>query len=302
MSTISSTAKPFSIDFFVIGPERTGTTWLHQCLKEHPEVCVSEPKELNFFNTTQSFWRTDLVGKTKYNGALEGYFEHFGHCVGKRVYGEVTPIYIHAPEVPERLRTHFPKAKIIAVLRNPTERFFSHYMYTKLKGAHELPTLEEIIKTKPSFIEESFYMKHLENYLKVFSRDQILITFYDDMRADPKKYMRDIFSFIGVDASFVPPSLATTINSAGATLLRRHALRARKLLKALPFGEPLLSLFRKTPLHQKVVRSIDTRAGTGEASYGTLDPKLKEALRARYEPELQKLEAFTGRDLSAWRS
>ncbi len=40
----------FKIDFIGIGATKSGTTWIAQCLKEHPQICGSSIKEINFFN------------------------------------------------------------------------------------------------------------------------------------------------------------------------------------------------------------------------------------------------------------
>ena len=38
----------FKVDFIGIGAERSGTTWIAQCLAEHPEICFSKEKEIYF--------------------------------------------------------------------------------------------------------------------------------------------------------------------------------------------------------------------------------------------------------------
>src|SRR5512147_848625 len=40
-------------DFLIIGPQRTGTTWLHAHLRFHPQIFLSEPKELYFFSSLE---------------------------------------------------------------------------------------------------------------------------------------------------------------------------------------------------------------------------------------------------------
>lgn len=291
----------FKVDFICIGPERSGTTWLYQCLKEHPGVCMSEPKELSYFNSSQSFWRKDLVGTTKYSPDLKGYREHFSHCVGGKVYGEVTPEYIHSPEVPERLKKHFPHVKLIAILRDPTERLFSHYMYTKLKGVYAVPSFEEVVEQEKEFVDAGMYFKHLQNYLAHFPKEQLLVLFYDDIEKRPKELLKEVFSFVGVDASVIPSSATTTINSAGATLTRKRLLSVRNALQKIPFGSYIIALFKKTPLHKKLLTRADTRLGTATASYGSMDPKMRTKLHTLYAEDIRALEQFTGRDLSHWR-
>ena len=58
-------------DFLLIGPHRTGTTWLYRNLAEHPEVLVSEPKELYFFDRLKS------PGDTRYCSNELGWYLRF---------------------------------------------------------------------------------------------------------------------------------------------------------------------------------------------------------------------------------
>lgn len=37
-------------DFLIIGPQRTGTSWLAENLRSHPQIFFTRPKELFFFD------------------------------------------------------------------------------------------------------------------------------------------------------------------------------------------------------------------------------------------------------------
>jgi len=294
--------KTFKVDFICIGPERSGTTWLYQCLKEHPEICVSEPKEVNFFNTSQSFWRKDLAGKTNYDKGLEWYMEHFNHCAGEKIVGEFTPAYLHSPEAPERIHVNFPDVKLIAILRNPVERLYSHYMYTKMKGFYELPSFEEVIEKEKKFVEESSYFKHLQNYLKHFPQKNILITIYEDIEKNPEAFIKNILEFVGVNSAFVPPSTKTIINPAGAVAARNKAISMRDRVKSLPGGHLAIEIFKKTPFYKKVVDSLATKTGTAKAGYDKIKPETKKKLLEFYKEDINNLERLLSRDLTAWKN
>jgi len=293
--------KNFKVGFICIGPERSGTTWLYQCFKEHPEICVSEPKEVNFFNSAQSFWRQDLIGKTNYTKGLEWYFEHFNHCLNKKIAGEITPIYLHSPEVPKRIRENFPEVKLIAILRNPIERLYSHYMYTKLKGFYELPSFEEVIEKEKSFVEESSYFKHLQNYLKYFPREKILIMIYEDIEKNPKVFIKEVFKFLGVDDAFIPLSVNKNINSAGAVVVRKKVLSLKDSFKKTPGGRFIIQLIKKTPFYKKMVNSLATKTGTVKVDYGKINPETRKRLFEFYKEDINGLEKFLGRDLVFWK-
>ena len=296
-----SVNKNFKVDFICIGPERSGTTWLYQCLKEHPEICVSEPKEVNFFNSSQSFWRKDLIGQTNYTKGLEWYKQHFNHCLNKKIIGEFTPIYLHSPEVPERIHKHFPDVKLIAILRNPIERLYSHYRYTELKGFYQLPTFKEVIDKEKSFVEESSYFKHLQNYLKYFPREKTLITIYEDIEKDQEAFIRKVLKFLGADETFIPPSTHTTINPAGAVVMRNKVLSIKDSIKSVLGGNLMINILKKTPLRKKIFDSLATKTGTVKVGYGKIEPDIKKRLFEFYKEDIENLEKFLGRDLAYWK-
>lgn len=68
-------------DFLCIGSQRAGTTWLHECLREHPDLFLPEQKELHFFNSS-------------FDKGLEYYSSMFkGGVYGEQKFGEISPNY-----------------------------------------------------------------------------------------------------------------------------------------------------------------------------------------------------------------
>ena len=241
------------------------------------------------------------MGETNYDKGEGWYQEHFAHCANKKVIGEFTPIYLHSPEVPERIHKHFPEVKLIAILRNPIERIYSHYMYTQLKGFYKLPSFEEVMEKERCFIEESSYYRHLQNYLKYFPREQILITFYEDIEKDPETFIKQILKFIGADETFVPPSTHTTINPAGAVALRNKLLSIKDKIRSIPGGTLVTELLKRTPLHKKLTDSLATKTGTIKTGYGKINPETRRRLSEFYKEDTENLEKLLGRDLTSWK-
>ena len=102
-------------DFICIGVQRAGTTWLYECLKEHPEIFVPETKELHFFNDN-------------YEKGMTFYSDFFNDANStKQVIGELTPNYYHDFTALERISQSLPNVKIIFILREPVARAYSHY-------------------------------------------------------------------------------------------------------------------------------------------------------------------------------
>ena len=106
---------------------KCGTTSLYRYLALHPQIAMSQRKELDFFKTDADFAK-----------GLEWYSAQFPDDSGVR--GEASPNYskFHIfPGVPDRMRSVLPDIKLIYLVRNPVERAVSHYMHSVHGGLFE---------------------------------------------------------------------------------------------------------------------------------------------------------------------
>ena len=107
--------------FVGVGVGHSGTTWLFNCLDEHPEISGSKPKETKFF-------------REEFDKGLAYYQKKFFTNKNASVLGEFTPSYIYNPEIAKRIKESFPNTKIIVVLRDPLEFIRSAYYFDKQRG------------------------------------------------------------------------------------------------------------------------------------------------------------------------
>lgn len=117
-------------DFVIIGTKKGGTSLLYRLLTEHPLFEPAATKELHFFDN-------------RFSEGLSWYGQHFPtrKCVDGRqtVSGEATPSYLLNPLVSERMAKTIPDAKLIALLRNPVDRAYSHYQMGLRRGDEVRP-------------------------------------------------------------------------------------------------------------------------------------------------------------------
>jgi len=223
-------------NFLIIGAAQCGTTTLHSYLREHPDVYMPSSKrpEPHFF----------LKGD-EYAKGLSYYSErHFAEWHGQTAVGEISTSYIYHEVVAERVRTHLPDVKLIAILRNPVDRAYSNYWHTVNSGLETLSFEEAVLTEKErtagirdrfwrevqpyAYVARGFYFKQLSGYLRHFQRDRMLILLFDDLVERPSRVLRDIFNFLGVDERFVPGSLDRVENRltpAGAQMGRETRRR-----------------------------------------------------------------------------
>jgi hypothetical protein len=269
-------------DVIGVGPPRTGTTWLHRVLEGHVDLPYGV-KETQFFTTF-------------YDKGIDWYARHFRYATGERQIVEICP-YLLNPLAPDRIKKHLPDCRVIATLRNPVDLTFSvykmniHYAWTR-------GSLDEVLKSRPDLGGWSRYATRFKKWFETFGRENVLVTMYDELRADPQKYLDRITGFIGVEriALSEKPQIRDDINSFGlAPRNRKLARRATRVMYWL-----------KGRQAYGTINLLD-RAGIWEFCQGggqpfpRLTPEQEDSLRARYLPEVEALEELLAIDLSAWK-
>lgn len=263
--------------FLFIGGQRCGSTWVHKCLVEHPEVFVATPKEVHFFNRN-------------YENGESWYLDHFSDAGASKAIGEVTPDYIADPICPERVHKLCPNLKLVAVLREPIERAHSLYRL-KLDSSLPYPTFEEAVEKHPEIIRHGFYADHLERWWNFFPREQTLVLLYEDLLESDLRTIRAIYRHIGVDEEFIPSWIGRTDNAAVFPRLRAH-LRKVGL-------DPVVKRIGRSTLGDHIRARILSKKRKGGASLG-ISPEFEHQLRSQCHPYNNRLRSILDRPLKNW--
>ena len=213
-------------DFLVIGIGRGGTTSCFHYLSQHPSIIGSAYDEIGFFdenfhlglNWYRSMFPTKFLKKK--------IAKRFGKCLTY----DVTPSYIWKPWAARRIKELFSGIKLIAVLRNPTDRAYSQYHLSLRNGVVKSSfeeVIEEDIKTfkkfedsgsiiddehfrhyiKKSYLGRGFYAHHLKIWFELFDRKQILILTSEELSTDTNKTMNKIFQFLDLPNYEIPDTV-----------------------------------------------------------------------------------------------
>jgi len=276
--------------FVIVGAGRSGSTALHRHLECHPEVFVSQPKELHFF--------TDNWGR-----GLAWYEEQFAGAAGARAVGEATPSYLFEPEVPARMASVIPQARLVAILRNPVDRAYSQYWRNRGEGRERL-SFADAIAAEPerlatgrglrrgahrrrfAYLARSRYLGQLQRLCEHFPRAHLLVLVFEaDLRDNPGHTYGAVCRFLGVDDGFVAAGLGAAVNRP----VRYRSVTLHRAAHRLP------------PAMRSVASAVD-RANRTPLAYPPLDPALRDRLAGDFAPEVDALAAWLGRDLSVWSS
>lgn len=190
------------IDFLIIGAQKSGTTWLSGCLKEHPGVYIPDIKEVHYFDNNYK--------------KGESWYHSFFKNGGCRVKGEATPKYMFKSDVPGKIYKYKKDIKLITILRNPTTRAISQYKMEILRGGLDegvslIHTFNNKISDDISIKDRGFYSEQLKRYFDLFDENRLKILLYDDIIKKPKTLIKDIYAFLEVDDGFLPDGLNKVI-------------------------------------------------------------------------------------------
>ncbi len=290
----------FKIDFIGIGAVKCATTWISKCLDEHPQICLSRIKEVRFFNNVK-----------KYRRGIDWYKSYFKNCPDDSIKGEFTPGYMNFNQVAERIKRLFPNAKLIVSLRNPIERAYSDYWYSKVRG-FELNEFKKAIKENSRYVEWGFYYKKLKPFFELFPKENILVLIYEDITKNPLKFIQKIYHFLGVDKNFIPPSInkkiwTTSENQFPFAGLNRIIIRSIKISKKNIFLKKIALLASSLGL-KKVLSLMYRIGGMGRKMEGVkslpkppIEESVRKCLQQIYKNDIRNLEKLIGRDLSFWK-
>ena len=297
-------------NFLIIGTAKAGTTSLHRYLGTNPQIYLSpikEPKYFAFPETPPIFKGPDSDHRNYGLGVvwkLEEYRRLFEGRTNELAAGEISPQYLYCECSPGAIRQLIPEARLIAILRDPSDRAYSHFCHSRRDGREPLADFGAALAAEDKRIaagwwfnfhyrNRGYYAKQLKRYLEIFPRDQILVLLYEDMAADCPGFLRRICSFLEVDETFE------------FDVTERHNM-TRGIPRSLLFSRFLHSTGRAKHFFRALVpaharRSVFKRLDS--ANLGpkpVFDPEIRRQLVSQFKTDILELEQLIDRDLSAW--
>ena len=202
--------KEFKVDFIGIGASKAGSTWLGHMLESHPQLCMSIPKEVHFFNDILTYRNT--LWEKNYEKGFKWYRKFFNHCSNTQLKGEITPRYSHDPIAAQRIKEHNKDVKILYCLRHPVDRIESHYNFSKYYLGKEDRPIQRAIREEKEFMDMTMYFRNLSTFLEHFPKNQIMLIWFEDIKEKPAELLKQVYSLLNVNPSYVPPNMLEKSN------------------------------------------------------------------------------------------
>jgi len=287
-----------AVDFIGIGAPRSGTSWLANVLRAHPDVCLSDPKEVRYFNE-----HLIPVGAKRgknnpnFSQSLDWYESHFVHARTHQIRGEFTPIYLCDETAPRIIHRHLPDVRLIVSLRNPIDRAYSHFWQHRRWGVHAITSFEEAVAQSLGYLEMSLYAAQLKRYLAYFSPQQIFVTIFEELVSSPASELERLYGFLGIapnpDADLAKldrnPSLSVRSNT-----LKKAARAVSQRLSGAGLGG------LQHGLRQLNIDRLWHALMSKPQKNPPLSENTRRQLQPRFADDVAELETILGRDLSVW--
>ncbi len=293
--------------FLVLGAGKAGSTSLAYLLDQHPDICMSYPKEPPFF-------------QTEYHQGLDYYWKkYFRSYAGQAHAGEAAHQNSRLPYVARRIHESVPEAKLFLICRNPVERAFSAYWQNFTRKADQRSFDEAIdenlerLRTGPlfeqeaeaelyaraidqarqsgrvayaSYVDSGHYAEHVERFAALFGRERIKVLFFEDLARAPQEVADAAYAHLGLD----PVPLRDT----AAQNTPIHPILAR-LFQTIG-GLPLLG--RVPPAWRAKLRTALSSRFKGAKP--EMSGETRRLLIEHFRPHNRRLAEVTGRNLDHW--
>ena len=308
------------VNLFIVGAAKAGTTSIHNYLSQHKDIYMSPVKEPHFFShdircdnfstyyKKQSCFNINKYFRCKilkdvhsaYNiTKLEDYMQLFREAKDERYLGEASVGYLYSKVAAEEIYNYNKNAKIIIVLRDPSERAFSHWkMDLRSDNVNRKSFQDAVIEDLNAeekgwgrnhlYIELGKYHGQIERYIKLFPRNQILILFYDDLNNNFDTFMNRIYDFLNIETDKL------LINKKHNKLFIPKYPKINRLIRKFKINTIVSMIFPKTFVN-KVKKMMSIKKPL------VMTEKEKDFSYQYFKKDIEMLQQLISYDLSSWK-
>jgi hypothetical protein len=296
-------------EFIIIGAAKAGSTALFRAVARHPGVFACREKEPRFFAFAGG--RPVFQGPRDERALARIVTEEAAYrrlFLGARaglLRGEASTVYLYSDKAARVAHQYAPKARLIAMLRQPVERGYSQWLHQHHNGAETLADFADAWDAEPDRLRagwaylwayrgRGFYGRQLDQWLEHYPREQLLVLFYDDWIAQPQDTLARVWRHLGLE-----PLPNATIRRENVT---SRQPRWRWLQDMMIYDNALRRSAQRTlPLAWRdAVTDLAQRFNLTRVA-PPLDPVIRRRLTVEFYDDLKRVEDLTQRDLDAWR-
>ena len=288
-------------NLLIVGAAKCGTTSLHNYLKQHPDIFMTEHKEPHFLINSE-------IGERRVHKAvttLETYEKMFETEADYKYKGESSVMYLAFPEFSiKNIKKYLdPYVKIIIMLRNPIERAFAGYLHNVRYNTSENLSFEEAIEKSEEryqktndmtpdtrYLHVGMYYNQVKKYMDEFGKN-VHVVIYDDYVCNINRSIKRVFDFLKVNNIEMDTSQRHMV---GGWIFKNPILR--KVMVSKNGLKSFVKLLLPSSSLRKKIRTIIMRFGTSKTP--ELTTKMRKYLEDYYRDDIAKLENLIDKDLN----
>ncbi|QEG41896.1 sulfotransferase domain-containing protein [Roseimaritima ulvae] len=267
-------------NFIYIGTSKAGSTWLFDLLSRHPDAYMTPVKGLYFFDT-------------HFDKGWLWYTQHFAEASGQAIVGEISHSYLYSKVACQRIAEMNPDIQLMVCLREPIDRAFSMYL-DGIRNDKWTGTFEQRCLDTREILEEGCYARYLQPYLERFSREQVHIALFDDLKQSPRDYAAGVFDALRIPQLPWDPRWQSKVMPACVPRNKHLAQFSKQLSQAC--RRMGLKKIRGRVKRSRVIRSLLYR-NVEDKDRAQVSPEFLAELKQRFQPEVERLDEMLGMDL-----
>ncbi len=278
-------------NLFIVGSWKAGTSSLYYYLKTHPDIYMSDVKEPHYFVPHSRFRPRICCFEKSYLGL-------FRKGKGKKIIGEASAYYFSTKESAGLIHAFNKDAKIIIMLRNPTDTLYAFY-YECLFLGRETRDFKAAITT-PSSPRQIDYIEllrawpqRIRDYQKLFGPRQVKVILLEDLAKHPRQEYKSVLQFLDVSDDYLPDF---TIHNPS----KRLPPRALRLFTNSRLAVLLMQILHTFPSWAQWVNNRRKEQVQYEAR-PKMDDDLRKHITGALSATVDELSLLLGRDLSFWK-
>ena len=289
-------------NFICLGAAKSGTTTLHDILRQHPEIYVPAFKEPHFFDIPEN-----------YKNGIDWYQKNYFKNANKKVIAEFTPSYFFDKQAPERIFNNLgSEVKFVVLLRHPVDRAYSHYLHSKRDEHEELDFVESLnqeedrlsryIENKDylsylrnSYISQGLYGDMVERYLKYFKLENFMfIHFEKEFLLKRDKTIHRVLNFLDIDSQI---ELQTDLRSNPSSKEKSKTLK--RIMKKKGWWRTIIKWLLPSIQFRQIIRNRVQRLNIKEYRAEKISEELKSKLFSSYfRANIDKFERLTNKKMN----
>jgi hypothetical protein len=287
-------------NFFLVGAAKSGTTALYHALRRHDDVYLPDPKESHFYAYLADPSRMRHLFPSEAD-ARRRFAADYAAVADEPAIGDASTSSLVVDGTAAAIAADAPSARIVAILRHPVDRAFSHWSHFLALGLDRITDFAEVAALEERrreagihfayhYLHWGRYSSQLPQFFERFGRRRVLVHLYDDLCADSAAVLRETLRFVGADAG-------GPIEPVG-----RH--NEVLVPRSLPLQRALRGEGRAGRAIAAIIPPAAREAASASAHLGRkheLDPGLRAELTEGFADEISRLEELIDRDLSTWR-